>query len=133
MTLRRPSVRPSDRLSRNLNMDNISDTNNTRATKLWPNVVCSKTFQSICIEMTLSQGQGHRVTLKMWKNGLLHVSWTLITVESWNLYHIVANGKTFTATYNMMTLTLVQGHWVAFKMWKNGLLDISRTQTTVEY
>ena len=82
--------------------------------------------------MTLSQGQGHRVTLKMWKNGLLHVSWTLITVESWNLYHIVANGKTFTATYNMMTLTLVQGHWVTLKMWQNGLSDISRTQTTVE-
>ena len=40
-----PTVRPSDRPSRNLNMDNISDTNNTRATKLWPKLVCGKTFQ----------------------------------------------------------------------------------------
>ena len=82
--------------------------------------------------MTLSQGQGHRDTLNIWKNRLLHISRTLITVEPWNLHHIVANDKTFTATYNMTTLTLVQGHWVTFKMWKNGLLDISRTQTAVE-
>ena len=80
--------------------------------------------------MTLSQG--HRMTLKIWKNGLLPISRTLITVESWNLYHIVANGKTFTATYNMMTLTLVQGHWVTLKMWKNGLSCIFRTFITVE-
>ena len=132
MTLRRPSDRPTVCPSRNLNMDNISDTNNTRATKLGPKLVCGKTFQSICLEMTLSRGQGHRVTLKIWKNGLLHISRTLITVEPWNLHHIVANDKTFTATYNMTTLTLVQGHPVTFKMWKNGLLDISRTQTTVE-
>ena len=91
-------------------MDNISDTNNTRATKLGPKVVYGKTFQSIHSGMTLSQGQGHRMTLKIWKNVLLPLSRTLITKVSWNLYHIVANGKTFTATYNMMTLTLVQGH-----------------------
>ena len=82
--------------------------------------------------MTLSQGQGHRVTLKILKNGLLHISRTLVTVQSCNLYHIVANGKTFTATYNIMTLTFVQGQWVTLKMWKIGLSGISRTQITVE-
>ena len=112
-------------------MDNISDTNNTRATKLGPKVVCGKTSLSIQFRMTLSQGHSHRVTLKIWKNGLLHLSWTLITVESWNLYHIVANGKTFTATYNMMTLTFVQGHWMTLNMPKNGLLLISRSLFTV--
>ena len=120
------TVRPS----RNLNMDNISDTNITRATKLGQKAVCGKAFQSIYLGMTLSQGQGHRDTLKIWKNRLLHISRTLITVEPWNLHHIVANDKTCTATYKMTTLTMVQGHWVTFKMWKNGLLDISRTQTT---
>ena len=68
--------------------------------------------------MTLTLVQGHWVTLKMWKNGLLDISRTQITVESCNLYHIVANGKTFTATYYMMTLTLVQGHWVTLKCGK---------------
>ena len=91
-------------------MDNISDTNNTRATKLGSKVVCGKTFQSIELEMTLSQGQGHRLTLKMWKTGLLLISRTLFPVESSNLYHIVANSKSFTWTYDMMTLTVIQGH-----------------------
>ena len=120
----RPTVRPS---VPNLNMDNISDTNCSRVTKLGPKVVCGKTFPSIQFRMTLSQGQGHRVTLKILKNGLFLISRTLITVESWNLYHIVANVKAFTWTYGMMTLTLVQGHFMTLNTLKNALLLISRT------
>ena len=46
-------------------MDNISDTNYTRATKLWPKVVCDKTFLNIQLGMTLCQGQDNRVVLKI--------------------------------------------------------------------
>ena len=81
--------------------------------------------------MTLTLVQGHWVTLKVWKNGFSDISPTLITGESWDLYHIVANGKTFTATYNVMTLTFIQGHWMTLNMPKNGLLLISWTLFTV--
>ena len=68
--------------------------------------------------MTLTLVQGHWMTLNMPKNGLLLISRTLFTVESKNLYHLVANEKTFTWMYDMITLTLVQGHWMTLKMWK---------------
>ena len=84
MTLRRPSdsptVRPSVR-PENLNMDNISETINARVMKLGPKVVCGKTFKFIHSRMTLTQGQGHRVTLKIWKNGLLLISQILLIIE----------------------------------------------------
>ena len=35
--------------------------------------------------------------------------------------------------YDMMTLILVQGHWMTLNMPKNGLLLISRTIFTVQY
>ena len=69
MTLRRPSDRPSDRLSvTNLNMDNISGTIYSRVIKLGQKVVCEKTFKMICQRMTLTQGQGHRGHLELGKN-----------------------------------------------------------------
>ena len=45
-------------------MGNISHTNRGSVTKLGHKVVWGNTFQSIQFRMTLSQGQGHRVTLK---------------------------------------------------------------------
>ena len=85
MTLRRPDVRTSDRPDvTNSNMDNISDTTNSRVMKPGPRVLCGKTFQTMELVMTLTQGQGHRVTLKYWKIELWLISRTLLTVELWN-------------------------------------------------
>ena len=60
----RPSDRPSDRPSGcpdviNFNIGHISDNSYSRATKLDQKVVCSKTFEIILCNMTLTQGQGH--------------------------------------------------------------------------
>ena len=62
--------------------------------------------------MTFSERQGHKVTLEIWKKTDFRLSDTdntTTTVES--LPCILANCKTFTTTYNMITLALVQGHW----------------------
>ena len=68
--------------------------------------------------VTLALVQGYWVAFKVWKNALLLTSWTLFATFSQNYYHIIANRKAFAGTYDKMTLTLVSGHWVAFKDWK---------------
>ena len=61
--------------------------------------------------MTLTLLQGHTLTLKSLKNsGLLPISQALFMVLSPNFYHGVADGKAITGAYDMMTLTLIQGH-----------------------
>ena len=65
------------------------------------------------------------------EKGLLLFSRMLVAVLSWYLNYIVANDKTFARTYDMMTLALLQGYRVAFKVWKNELLLISRTFFTI--
>ena len=82
--------------------------------------------------MALTLVQGRWVTLKMRKNGLLPISQTLISVESWNLYHTVANDNTFFMDIDKMTLTLIQGRWMTLEMRKNRLLPISQTLISVE-
>ena len=64
--------------------------------------------------MTLALVQGHQMACKVWKKGLLLISWTLLAVLSRYKYHIVANTETFAETYEKMTLTLVEGHWMAY-------------------
>ena len=121
----RPSVHPK--------LKDISDNNSRTVTKLQHRVVFGKTFQGIQLSMTSSQGQGHRVTLKIKKNEDLPVSWSVITVESLNFYHIFANGKAFIWTYDTMFFYLCSRSLVTLKMWENELFYIYHILNTIEY
>ena len=71
--------------------------------------------------------------VKSGKNGLSIIFHSLIAVEPFNLNKIVANGKIFTRTYNIMALTLVQGRRLTLKMGENGLLPMSQTLIRGEF
>ena len=90
-------------------------------------VANGKTFTVTYDMMALTSVQGRRVTLKMWENGLSPISQTLIRVKFRNLYHVVAKGKAFSCSHDMMTLTLIQGRWVTLEVQENGVLMISQT------
>ena len=79
-------------------------------------VAIEKILAWACATMTLILVPGHLMTFKVWKNGLLLISHMLVAVLSRYLDHIIANDKTFAWKYDMMTLVLVQGHWMALKM-----------------
>ena len=115
-----------------LNMDNISDTINSRVMKLDQKVVCDKTFKTMQVKMTLTQGQGHRVNLKCWKFEHSLISRTLLTVGLWKLDWKVVCDKIFQSMQVKMTLHQGQGHRVNLKCRKIEHLLISRTLLTVE-
>ena len=82
--------------------------------------------------MTLTQGQGHRVNLKMWKNEYLLISRRLFTVEVWKLHWKVVCNKIFQSMQMKMILGQGQGHRVNLKCWKNEHLPISQRLLTIE-
>ena len=82
---------------KNWTLADISDTINSKVMKLYPKVLCDKTFKMMKQMRTSTQGQGHRVTLKCWKIELWLISRTLLTVELWNLtqrYYVTRPLKT---------------------------------------
>ena len=62
-------------------MDNISETMEDRKMKFGPKIVSGKTFVTTHSNVTLNKCQGHKVTLNLYKNGILPLSCRLFTVD----------------------------------------------------
>ena len=76
--------------------------------------------------MTLTQAQGHWVTLKFRETNILET----INTGEMKLGPKVVSGKTFKGMQLQMTLTRRQGHWVTLKFGKTNISETINTGET---